>query len=362
MNTIKGSWINSARNVSYNKNILKAELAKPGGEWVYQELEINDSNRHLSYDNINGSFAVRGVTTEQQAKPIINPSLNQSKILFSETQFSNHNKQLINIHPNTEVIKFKTAKQVIADAKGKDLIIPMSFKAVKLICDNRAQFNKEFAGKICCVKDYKTIEICKDKLKFTKFMYKHGFEQYIPQIYQTMVNKELKTFSLKSSKDLEKSYIFKYTSGYGGEGYFVEHSIPNMLSKIKKLKPKKDYYIQEYIQGDEYCAHLFVVDGKIISWIYYHQLDKADPFHILKGALVKYEVITDHEFIKHGNSIFSSILAALNFTGFCNFDYRIRDNKIYIFEINPRYGSSMIRHHVNFGKMLNVAREVYSKK
>src|SRR3990170_3500074 len=132
MNIIKGSWIDSARNISYSNGVLKAELKKPGGEWVYRELPINDSNRHLSYANINGNFVHIDVYKEQSKQVVMKNNKNESKILFSEAEFSNHNKQLINVHSNTELIKFKSVRQVLDEAKNKDLIIPMSFSAVKL--------------------------------------------------------------------------------------------------------------------------------------------------------------------------------------------------------------------------------------
>jgi carbamoylphosphate synthase large subunit len=69
-----------------------------------------------------------------------------------------------------------------------------------------------------------------------------------------------------------------------------------------------------------------------------------------------YETVKDAEFINNNNAVFNKIIKALNFTGFCNFDYRIRNGQIYIFEINPRYGASFVRNHPDFAIMLEDVR------
>jgi glutathione synthase/RimK-type ligase-like ATP-grasp enzyme len=353
MENVKGSWVYSARNINFNGRTLKAELKKTDREWVYHKIKVNPK---LFYENINGQFV--GKPLDQM--PIMPVSKNELKVIFSNLEFGHHGKQLGHIS-NVKIVKFRQIDQLIKDAQGMGLIFPMNYDAIRLVSKNRSLLKKNTGAKICCVKDYNSVKICKDKLKFIDFMHANEFSEYIPKVYQTMVNGVVTKYKL-SEEEKKKPYIFKFADSYAGKGYYVEHSIKNMDRSLLKNNPKKDYFVQEYIQGDEYCAHLFVVDGEIKAWLYYHQLDKSNPFSILKGGMSDYETVKDSEFIKANNEVFGKIIKALDFTGFCNFDYRIRDEQIYIFEINPRYGASFVRNHPDFAVMLEVVRNYYSNQ
>ena len=50
-NMIKGSWINSARNIKFKNNLLQCELNKIDGTWEKNELIVSTE---YEYHNING--------------------------------------------------------------------------------------------------------------------------------------------------------------------------------------------------------------------------------------------------------------------------------------------------------------------
>ena len=49
----KGSWINSAKNVKYDGNLLECELSRFDGTWEKNKLTFSNE---FEYSNVNGRF------------------------------------------------------------------------------------------------------------------------------------------------------------------------------------------------------------------------------------------------------------------------------------------------------------------
>ena len=113
-----------------------------------------------------------------------------------------------------------------------------------------------------------------------------------------------------------------------------------MKNKKKDKINFNNVILQEYINSEYlYVAHILCNNGVIVmSKIYYKQ--NPEKYYISKGSIIDYNTrdINCDEY-----DIFSKILKLNNYHGVCCIDYTIdSNNKIKIFEINPRFGGSLI--------------------
>jgi carbamoylphosphate synthase large subunit len=156
------------------------------------------------------------------------------------------------------------------------------------------------------------------------------FPTNIPQIYN--VNKN-------NIQDLIYPLIIKQNIGAGGVGTFL------MLNKFMFMIYYQKYHknnniFQEYINGEyEYSGHFLCIDGIIKCGLVMRE--KYGNRYIKKGCFKKFEIISN--FV---TTLFKDILYDLQYTGGCCIDFKYIDNCIKIFEINPRFGGTIIHHNL----------------
>lgn len=163
------------------------------------------------------------------------------------------------------------------------------------------------------------LEILNDKLKFHHFMTNNHLEEYCPKLY---------------NKDSEfEIAIVKKRIGEFGEGYYV-------VQQNNEILHSNDCLVEEYIKDNkEYVTHVLAKDGQIVTLITYEYTMYKSNY--IKSALIR-ELKTHHVLLEEENiNIFSKIIKLLNYSGFCCFNYKIINNIIKIFEINPRIGGSL---------------------
>ena len=206
------------------------------------------------------------------------------------------------------------------DTNGFDFIIPLTIHAQKYINNHLGHIR----GKQTITPSNIAIDICNNKKTFSDFLIENGFEENTP----------------KTDGNLDYPYILKRKYGEWGVGASI---ITGAESEALQLNgPEPDgYFRQEYIDGqEEYAAHIIVNDGEIIFSrnVKYTFQEK----HFAKGKDFKPHSVetVDH---KHLNTLFKKILNLLNYQGICCLDYKIKNNIVKIFEVNPRYGGSLTR-------------------
>ena len=104
---------------------------------------------------------------------------------------------------------------------------------------------------------------------------------------------------------------------------------------IKTIDKKSKYIIQEYIKSTkEYtcCIYKDEFTSKLIIFDRILNKDKTDYAKVYRNT--KIEKIL----LKFANN--------LNFNGSINVQFKIRNNKIKIFEINPRLSSTVLMRHL----------------
>ncbi len=181
------------------------------------------------------------------------------------------------------------------------------------------------------------IFILNNKSSFGHFMLSN-FPTNIPTTYYYNFDTEI---YIHPSIPTNKKMIKKPNDNYGGKGIEIINSFSTSL---------KEHIVQEYIEHKEYyCGHFLVLNGVIISKIYFKSSHKFDN-GIKLGNMINYNVI---EKLDINDDIFSNIFLKLNYSGFANSDFIISNKNIIIFEINPRPGGSLIFNEKYFNLFLD---------
>jgi predicted ATP-grasp superfamily ATP-dependent carboligase len=79
------------------------------------------------------------------------------------------------------------------------------------------------------------------------------------------------------------------------------------------------------------------MNGKIIDKVYFYNTNN-DKNLIKKGKIIDYQITEELS----DDLIFNLIFDNLKYSGFACIDFTIKNNNIFIFEINPRPGGSLI--------------------
>lgn len=211
----------------------------------------------------------------------------------------------------------KKYKKIISKlSKSIDLIIPSSEKEIVFFSKNE----KKFKSKIL-INDKKIIDLFSNKLKTQKFL-KKNFKNF-------SLNFSSQLSEIKKSK-ISLPFFLKKKSGSGNQNYRVIKNKSDL--KELKLYNQKEWVIEEFLNknSDEYtCAIIRIKDLKKII-IFNRKLHKlghtmfADQFEdkaIEKGLL--------------------EIADKINLNGVINIQFKIQNNQIKIFDINPRISSTV---------------------
>jgi carbamoylphosphate synthase large subunit len=203
---------------------------------------------------------------------------------------------------------------IITD-KNIDYILPLSEKDYLIIKKCIHNNNKILYPSI------ENIKILDNKLFFTNFMLKN-FKDYIPTVYY-----------LNNAKLLKVKYPIISKPIYSING----NNMKIYYNDIEFAKCKDKIIIQQFIEYEyEYSAFMLCINGKIINW-------KIIKFKYKKYTIKKVNFPQNYENVENIDiQIFEPIIMKLNYTGGLCIDFKFNEtaNRVYIFEINPRFGGS----------------------
>ena len=166
------------------------------------------------------------------------------------------------------------------------------------------------------------------KRVFRDFLVKNGMPS--PKVY---------AFEEVSSALDRHDLIAKPVSGGGSRGVVRISSRAAMLSFFKNTPEKENYIIEEYINySHRLNGDCLVVDNEIYFMIvgdYYY-----DSFNSLVSYATAFPSAYDHHTVE---CFLSSFVKKINYgTGPMNFEFIVRDDKLYCIEINPRHSGNFI--------------------
>lgn len=200
-----------------------------------------------------------------------------------------------------------------------DFIVPLNYEQISY-CSRKAPGSPKL---ICSSPE--TVALIDHQYDFNVWLADNGFQDNVPQLYSAAIDGHQ-----VMAQEIRYPAILKLLNSYGGIGVRIMKN-PQRLKTIDK-----NYIIQEYIVApDHYVAHFLVKDGEVKWNITF--VAKNQKYHIKKGAIKNYEV-ADVDDIE----LFKKIFSKLKYNGFACCDYKIKDGRVKIFEINARIGGSLL--------------------
>jgi glutathione synthase/RimK-type ligase-like ATP-grasp enzyme len=249
-------------------------------------------------------------------------SCSKSVWIFGHPEFDDYIPKINNLNISGIVVVIGDAEQTNDIANSK--YIPVTVKQNMLAYPD--------------VKD--SFDICNNKGRFQKFMESDAeLTYYIPKRKPKLSRKSGLTFPC----------VMKATESCAGKDVHIVNSRIEYKRIENKFKGRK-FIIQELINYDIYwTGHFFVYHGEIKFEIYYKAFNTLENF-IKCGKITNY-VRELHSKFRY---IFDKIFVKLNYTGVACIDFCLDSvsNDCKIFEINPRFGGSIVHNDEDFKEIL----------
>lgn len=203
------------------------------------------------------------------------------------------------------------------DYMAHDLIVPLTIKDYRFLWKNDDKTNKFI------IPDEDTVRLCHHKARFNNFLIDSGYSDCVPKVLDS---------------DVEYPYIYKYCRSGGGAKSKIINNFDDQ-EKYESEFGRETTFKQEYIEGNqEFSFHSISVGGTVL----YHTSRKfifpTDSF--VKGVYYtnyRSEILAVNPYI----NLFRSIIKVLKYTGTSCIDFKIKDGRPMILEMNPRFGSSL---------------------
>jgi len=203
-----------------------------------------------------------------------------------------------------------------AEAVGNfDLLVPLNTDDLRLL----DRMRERIAHNLLPIPCADAIEVCDDKLLFARIMRETGFGDLVPKLVD----------------DPRPPYVFKMRRDRGGQLSRIVLSAAD--AHALPTAPGDGSFLQELLPGRlEFATHLLFIRGRPVRWLTY-EYDMGRE-HQVKGRLrpVRKRMIACRHLER-----FSAVLGAIGYEGLCCIDYKEREGRPVILEINPRFGDSL---------------------
>ena len=264
------------------------------------------------------------------------------KILFGEFfiwDWESHIRTLYGDGSHNITFK-KFGRDNITDYEAEyDIIIPLISSDMHLCNSYINDLNK-----VICCHNSDTINLLNNKLDFILWMIAHGFEKNIPELYLSQINE---VTTIHTPFPPFGSFIVKNTQGFGGHGSYI------ISSKRGLRHSNSNFIVQKYIDHpEEYSGHFYVKAGEIKYYVIFCA-NNSSKNYITHGPLQNYVDKTSEVEIESLREIFKE----LKYNGFACVDFKIKDGILYIFEINPRLGGSIVKNRKYLREIIDAAMD-----
>lgn len=197
-----------------------------------------------------------------------------------------------------------------------DLVVPLNISDIKYI----NEFRNLLDDNPLPIPTLESILLCDDKYQFNKALIENDFGQLVPAV------DDVRSYP----------YILKKRNDEWGRN---SHIISNRQQErsFSNILDDPEYFIQQLIAGPyEYATHILFKRHKIVcSLTIEYGFRTQTP---IKGKDQPIYIKTSFCPYLH---LFTSILTSIGFNGLCCINYKVSDNRPFIFEINPRFGNSL---------------------
>jgi hypothetical protein len=217
-----------------------------------------------------------------------------------------------------------------ASLEDYDLVVPLTIEDLKFLDTVRDRI----ADNPIPIPSMQSVLLCDDKQQFNQVLVRKGFGEYIP----------------RTGSQIGYPYILKKSIDEAGQhSHIVVDKAQEEGLSDKRTDP--DYFAQDFVVGPvEYATHVLFKDGRVVfSLNIEYGFDTDTP---IKGRNSPSYRLLGH--CPH-QELFAAVLSAIGFEGLCCFNYKIRDNRPLLLEINPRFGRSLCGYF--FAYIRHFARE-----
>lgn len=242
------------------------------------------------------------------------------------------------------------------EAHNCKIIIPGSEPELIKIAANIDLFQE--AGIFVPINTIDLIRLCSDKLIFNEFLKKNNFafcETF--KIAGNLIPSNLENFP----------YVIKPSSGSGSKDVFIVQSYSEIKSILEYLGSENNFLLQEYVgtASEEYTVgilctpnrgyikHIILKRDLSLGLSIKQSVINKSGQNIFGDKLVISTGISQGEFVTNSliDEAVMKIVKLLSPISTINLQCRIHDNKVYIFEINPRFsGTTNLRAIVGFNE------------
>lgn len=207
------------------------------------------------------------------------------------------------------------------DLTRYDLVVPL-----KLDDYFPLRRKRESAAGRALFPEWETVALCDDKILFNRRMAESGEGESIPTVHASVPSRF--PFILKRSRD-----------EHGAHSHIVRDR--DDVERFGALIADDAYFLQDYVEGStEYTTHLLMRNGEVRYFVNVVFEMESEPY--VKGAHFaarSTSLNTDARFLE----TFKSVLRAVGFeTGTCCLNYKLAMGRPKIFEMNPRFGGTLV--------------------
>ncbi len=173
--------------------------------------------------------------------------------------------------------------------------------------------------------NFEIVRVLNEKNLFVDLMLYNELDDFLPEIYVIC------TDTPKTYKPIKYPAVFKPTVGLAGAGVKI------LNEEADLPEGQTNYIVQEYIEGSkEYVGNYVFYRGELLFSQVMSQVYEGDR-HIKHGKMLNNEIVHDFD-----HQQFSRIFSLLKYTGPMCIDFKLIDSKVKIFEINPRFGGTIV--------------------
>ena len=214
-----------------------------------------------------------------------------------------------------------------------DVLVPLLFvNAVRRLDEMRALIGHSRLP----IPSRRAIDTCDDKLAFHQRMTAAGLGEFLPRVDDALV----------------PPYVLKGRSGHAGKT--VHLVLDDAARDLPADESPGDYFRQELVPGRyEYSVHILFIGGRIRRALCIEH-DMAREISVKGSLKPRRQRIVRCRHLR----LFERILTALEFKGLRNIDFKLRDGKPLVVEVNPRMGISLRPYFFAFVRSLPRGRRV----
>lgn len=220
---------------------------------------------------------------------------------------------------SSDDVSFGSFRNSALNPDSFDLVVPLTLSDIRWL---NSPAGASLRGKSLVPSD-ESIALCNDKLTFAELLISQGFGIHVPNI----------------TGPFECPYILKRRIGeWGVDSVLITDRV--MAQEHLGRMFAADGFRQKYITGrSEFATHLLATGSEITYCGTVEAEFDSDRFVFSRSEQPKVRRAVDHS--RH-LGLFSRILRKLEFEGLCCFDYKLCDGVVQIFELNPRFGGSLL--------------------